>query len=280
MPQDKAGSGRREPSLLEVSRNDGTPPNPSYIVPGLHRGLTVLTLFRRDRQRLSLTEIAKLLGLARSAAFRLVYTLESLGFLKRNPEDDRYELGARVLSLGYALLSSMDVVDRAERPLRRLRDATGGSAHMGRLDGTDVVYIMRFAAPDSLAGNVQVGARLPAHATTLGRALLMDSDPETLVGIFGDVESLPAFTHSTARTLPDLARQLAEDRARGYVVGHSIYENGLDSMAAPIRDRDGRIVVAISIVGFGLVGREREKVDALVAELLATAREISDAISG
>ena len=267
--------------ILPLSREDGSLPNPNYVVPALHRGLAVLSLFRRDRPRLSLSEITALLGLPRATAFRLVYTLESLGFLKKSSEDERYDLGTPVLSLGYALLASMDVIDRAEMPLRRLRDRTGGSVHLARRDGPHVVYLMRFAAPDAMTGNVQVGARLPVHATTLGRALLMDSTEETLAALFGSDAELPAFTRTTARTISELATQLGEDRDRGYVKGRSIYENGLDSMAAPVRDENGDIVAAVSVVGFGLLNRgEAEEAD-LLAGLLATTEEIGrPALSG
>jgi len=266
-----------KPHLLPLNRSDGSALNASYIVPALHRGLTVLTLFRRDRPRLSLAEISSILNLPRATAFRLVYTLESLGFLKKGTEDERYELGTAVLSLGYALFSSMDVVDRAEGPLRRLRDQTRGATHLARREGRNVVYLMRFASPDAMAGNVQVGARLPVHATTLGRALLIDSTYDDLKTIFEEGEALPAFTQTTARSLDELAEQLREDRRRGYVVGQSIYENGLDSMAAPIRDENGGIVAAISVVGFGLLNGGQEEM--LLKALLSTAAEIGHSTS-
>ncbi len=273
-----AGAAPADTALLGLSRADGSSPNASYIVPGLHRGLTILTLFRRDRQRLSLSEIARLLDLPRSAAFRLVYTLESLGFLVRSPIDDRYGLGLRVLDLGYTLFNSMDVVDLAEEPLRQLREKTNGSVHLARIDGAEIVYLMRFAAPNALSSNVQIGARLPAYATTLGRALLMDAGRADLMRIFGDVTALPAFTRTTAQSVEALEEQLRDDQARGYVIGHSIYESGLDTMAAPIRDGHDRIVAAISVVGFGLMKQTDPSPEAVVAAVLDTAETIHRAL--
>lgn len=243
-------------------------------MPGLHRGLSILALFGRDRPALAASEIATMIGLPRSAAFRLIYTLESLGFLQRRPEDDRFELGLRVLDLGFSTLASMDVVDLAEGPLRRLRDRTGGSVHLARRDGVDVVYLLRFAASDAMTGNVQVGTRLPAHGTTLGRALLMDFDRTALGELFGHPSELPAYTATTARTIDALAIQLARDRALGHVVGHSIYENGLDSMAVPVRNREGRIVAALSVVGFGLMKKSEAAPQDFISMLRETAAEI------
>lgn len=263
--------------LLDLARPDGGALNSKYVVPGLQRGLSILTLFGRDCQSLSLSEIAKLLDLSRSATFRLTYTLEALGFLLRRGQDDRYELGAKVLDLGYSVLASMDVVDVAEHPLRELRDTTGGSVHLARLDGADVVYLMRFAGPSAMTANVQVGTRLPAHATTLGRALLMDADRGDLEDIFGAGSVLPAYSQSTARDIDTLLVQLGEDRERGYVIGLSIYEQGLDTVAAPVR-ADGKIVAAVSVVGFGLLANAPGGQEGLLQALHLATGQIGESL--
>lgn len=267
--------GRAAEGRFALDRPDGSAPNAKYIVPGLQRGLEVLALFGRDRRRLGLSEIARAMGLSRSAAFRLVYTLESMGLLLRDDTDERYELGPSVLDLGLAALASMDVVDLAERPLQALRDATGGTVHLARLDGREVVYLLRFAAPRAMTTHVEVGTRLPAHGTTLGRALLMDHDRPALEAVFGAEATLAAYSHNTARNLDQLDAQLAEDRARGHVVGHSIYEEGLDTVAVPLRNAAGRIVAAISVVGFGLLSQAQPGRQALVRSVI----EVSDRIS-
>lgn len=261
-------------AMIGLARPDGSELNPKYVVPGLQRGLSVITLFGQDRRALSLTEIAGLLGLSRSATFRLTYTLESMGFLERRAEDDRYELGLKVLDLGYAVLASMDVVDVAEPALRALCDATGGSVHLARRDGTDVVYLMRFQGKAAVTANVQIGTRLPAHATSLGRALLMDASREDLVRIFGADAPLPSYSESSARDLDTLLAQLSEDRARGHVLGRSIYDRGLDTVSAPVRGAGGRIVASVSVVGFGLLSTAPGGRDGVIAALRDCVNEI------
>ncbi len=269
---------REEAGGFALARPDGSEPNGKYIVPGLQRGLGVLALFGRDRRRLGLSEIARAMGMSRSAAFRLVYTLESMGLLLRDTGDDRYELGPRVLDLGLSALASMDVVEVAERPLRALRDATGGTIHLARRDGREVVYLLRFAAPRAMTTHVEVGTRLPAHGTTLGRALLMDHDRAALEALYGSDAALPAYSPSTARDLDDLAAQLADDRARGHVIGHSIYEEGLDTVAVPLRNAAGRIVAAISAVGFGLLSKAPSGREGLVRALTETSDQIGERV--
>lgn len=267
-----------EAELIGLSRPDGGALNPKYIVPGLQRGLSVLVLFGRDRPALTLSEIADHLGLSRSATFRLTYTLESMGLLTRRALDDRYELGLKVLDLGYAALASLDVVDVAGPALRDLRDQTGGSVHLARRDGRDVVYLMRFPGPASMTANVQIGTRLPAHATTLGRALLMDASRAELLAIFGP-GPLPAYSETSARDLDLLVAQLTEDRARGHVLGRSIYERGLDTVAAPVRDAEGRIAAAVSVVGFGLLTEAPGGREGVLAALSAAVTRIGQSLA-
>ena len=132
-----------------------------YIVPGLDRGLRLLQLFSPERPHWTLSEQARALGLSRSSVFRLVYTLEAGGFLRREGEKT-VRLGAAVLGLGFAFLASQDVAEAARPFLEALRDATGASAHLSVLDGDRVLYLLRAPSRLALISNIAVGARLPA----------------------------------------------------------------------------------------------------------------------
>ncbi|MFC7557433.1 IclR family transcriptional regulator [Pseudoroseomonas wenyumeiae] len=150
------------------------PPEPDerYLVPALIRGLGLLQAFGPGRTEMTLAELAAAIGVTRSAAYRLAYTLEHLGFLRHDPRGRRYALGPEVLRLGYGYLASRDLVEVAGPALEALRDRTGWSAHLGILEGTEVVYVARVPTRRSVASNVQLGSRLPAHATAMGRILL------------------------------------------------------------------------------------------------------------
>ena len=155
-----------------------------YIVPGLVRGLQALKAFTPERPNLSLSEIAELLGTSRSAAFRTVYTLSHMGCLLHDKRTQTYALGPAVLRLGYGYLTTRELVEVAFPELERLRAETEWSAHMGVLDGTSVLYVLRLPAPHRLSSIVQVGSRLPARSTTMGRVLLADLDEPTLVSLY------------------------------------------------------------------------------------------------
>ena len=145
-----------------------------YIVPGLQRGLQILRAFNRDRTQLGAPDIAKEFNIPRSTVFRLMQTLEYMGFLEKVKNSSNFRLGAGVLSLGFEFLASLEVTDLARPVLEKLRDSTGFSSHLVIRDGWDVVFVVKAAAKTTFASSVNIGTRLPAHGTILGRMLLAD----------------------------------------------------------------------------------------------------------
>src|SRR5690606_24002373 len=102
-----------------------------YVVPALSRGLALLGTFSAERTSLTLSQISKAVGLSRSSSYRLVYTLEEMGFLLRDKSNKAYRLGTRILGLGFAYLASPELVELARPHLEALRDRTNCSAHLG-----------------------------------------------------------------------------------------------------------------------------------------------------
>ena len=217
-----------------------------YSVHSLELGLRVLESFDRNSvDAMTLSEVARRIGVSRSSAFRLVHTLERLGYLAREGETKSYRLGARVMSLGYAFLSSKDIAELARPELRRLRAATRASAHLGILDGGDVLYIARYAAHEPVGSMIAVGARLPAHATTMGRILLAFKPAAYVDEHFAG--PLARYSERTPVTLDELRALLDADRVRGYAISHSNFESGIASIAAPVFDASGDIAAAINV---------------------------------
>jgi IclR family pca regulon transcriptional regulator len=217
-----------------------------YGVHSLELGLRVLESFDRTApDAMTLTDIARRIGVSRSSAFRLVHTLERLGYLVRDDEAKSYRLGARVMSLGHAFLASHDIAELARPELRRLRAVTRCSTHLGILDGSDVLYLARYAAHEPIGSVIAVGARLPAHATTMGRMLLAHKPGAYIAEHV--VEPLARFTAHTPTTRAELDAMLAGDRARGYAISHSNFESGIASIAAPVFDASGDAVAAINV---------------------------------
>lgn len=245
-----------------------------YLVPALIRGLNILQELSGERRRLTLSEVAVALGITRSSAYRLLFTLGHMGFVVFDAETKTYTLGPQVLRLGYGYLASRDLVEVAMPHLVRLRDRTGWSAHLGELHGRDVVYLARVATRRSIASTVHVGTRLPARFTTMGRILLSGLSAGEVRELYRD-EPFAGGGNKTVGTLAGLLEQLAADREAGAVVQNSGYEPGVASIAAAVRDMTGHIVAAINISAVALLTNEAELNGPLKAEVLAAAEAIS-----
>ena len=217
-----------------------------YLVPGLSRGLELLEAFSPERATLTLSELSRAIGLSRSSAYRLVYTLAELGYLVRDAESKAYSLGPRVLRLGFTYLAAQDMVDLARPQLEALRDRTNASAHLGILDGSEIVYMARAADRNALTSQVNVGTRLPAYATSIGRAILAWLPAQEVRNRFAHAK-FQSYTRQTPASADQLVKMLAEDRARGYVVSRAAFETGICSIAAPIRNAQGEVVAAVNV---------------------------------
>jgi DNA-binding IclR family transcriptional regulator len=217
-----------------------------YTVPALTRGLQLLTLFSRDERELSGAELARRLKAPRASVFRLLHTLEQTGFVERVGDAASYRLGVAVLRLGFEYLSSLELTEHGRPLLEALRDASGFSAHLVVRDGSEVVFIAKAPSASTLFHSIQVGARLPAHATVLGRVLLGDLDSAALQELLG-AAPLTAYTPHTPTTIARLKAMIDDDRKQGYGISEGGYESGISTVAAPVRGEHERIVAAVSV---------------------------------
>jgi DNA-binding IclR family transcriptional regulator len=217
-----------------------------YTVPGLARGLQLLMQFNRDERELSGAELSRRMGLPRASVFRMLFTLEQSGFLERCSDGVSYKLGLSVLRLGFELLASMELTEVGRPIIDELRDRSGFSAHLVVRDARDVVFIAKAAGNNAMFHSIQVGARLPAHATVLGRTLMSDLDMAQLSKLFPETK-LQKFTPKTPTDVKALKVLIDQDRDRGYGVSMGGYETGISTIAAPVFNEQSRVAAAISI---------------------------------
>jgi len=221
--------------------------DPRYIVPGLSRGLALLQLFPRSKPAKTLAELAAGLGLSRSATYRLVYTLEADGFIARDSETRRYRLTSKNLDLGFEYLHAQPITEIAQPFLRQLSDRTNAAAHVAILDGWHAVYLARALPNAGLVSNLQLGARLPAHSTSSGRAMLAFQDEARLQIIYEQIRKAGRAVVALP-PLQEFNAQTEADRKRGYVFHRSILDPGLVSLAFPIRDHESQVVAAVTVI--------------------------------
>ncbi|CAO5178968.1 IclR family transcriptional regulator, pca regulon regulatory protein [Frankia sp. AiPs1] len=245
----------------------------------LERGLSVLSALGAQRASLGLVEISRLVGLSKSTCHRYMATLLALGFVEQDADTRRYALGPQALQLGFAALSSLELSKVAAKPLQALADETGHTANMAVLDGADIVYIERrrpARAALRIELNLQVGARLPAYCTSMGKVLLAHRDP-TVVRPILDRTDLVRRGPKTVTAREQLTTVLAAVAAGGLAVNDEELAPGLRSIAAPVRDRSGQVVAAVNLsVHLGAWNASMETVvSRLEGPLRRTAAEIS-----
>lgn len=225
---------------------DAAPRPGDDYVQSLARGLAVLRSFGADAPAQTLTEVAQRTGLTRAGARRLLLTLQQLGYVT---SDGRlFRLTPRVLELGFAYLSAQPVWQRAQPVMEALVRELGESCSAAVLDGADIVYVLRVPARKIMTVDLGVGSRLPAFCTSMGRVLLAGLPPEQLSARLAGL-TLTAHTPRTVTDPAQLAAHIAQVREQGYSVVDEELEPGLVSMAAPLRDRSGRVVAALNLSG-------------------------------
>jgi IclR family transcriptional regulator, pca regulon regulatory protein len=204
----------------------------SDFVQSLDRGLAVIRAFGPDHERLSLSDVARATGLTRAAARRFLLTLVSLGYVR---SDGRmFSLRPRVLELGYAYLSGLALPDIAAPHMEELVARLHESSSISVLDGHQIVYVVRVPTKRIMTVAISVGTRFAAAATSMGRVLLAELPPDELDEFLAEVK-LDSYTSKTVTDPDELREILAEVARQGYAIVDQELEEGLRSVAAPIR---------------------------------------------
>jgi IclR family pca regulon transcriptional regulator len=247
------------------------------FVQSLARGLSTVRAFDREHPALTLSEVALRVGLARAAARRCLLTLQHLGYVGTRGRS--YFLLPRVLELGHSYLSSLDLTDLAQRPMEDLSRHTGQSSSMAVLDAHDIVYVVRVPARRIMSIALNVGARLPAFATSMGRVTLADLSHEEFEQWLTGAR-LRAITPHTKATAAALRDELARVRQQGYALVAQELELGLLSIAVPIHGVNGRVVAGLNVSMPYADGSRQIAIRQILPVLRKTQTAIEQAIAG
>lgn len=245
------------------------------FVQSLERGLSVIRAFGPDRRELTLSEVARATGLTRATARRFLRTLVALGYVGHDGR--HFTLRPRVLELGYAFLSGLDLPQVAEPYVEELVAEVHESASVAVLDGDDVVYVVRVPTRRIMTVAISVGSRLPAYCTSMGRVLLAALAPAELDGYFARVH-LRALTRRTTASERGLRRELGRVRHLGYALVDQEMEDGLIALAVPLHGADGSVVAAMNVSANALRVDATDLVESLLPPMRATAALIEDGL--
>ncbi|WP_088009388.1 IclR family transcriptional regulator [Indiicoccus explosivorum] len=244
----------------------------SDFIQSLERGLQVIQAFSEETPKLTVSQAAKITGLSRPAVRRILLTLEALGFTES--ANGIYSLTARTLTLGYAYISSQNIWNIAVPIMREFVEKTGESCSISVLDGAEVIYVARVPANRIMSISLDVGSRLPAYASSMGQMLLACLPEEELHKVL-DETPFKKYTENTIADKESMMEELDKVRERGWAGVDQQLEQGLRSIAVPIRRGDGSVIAAINCSAHA--GRVSRKT--LREEFLPLLRETSDRIT-
>lgn len=215
-----------------------------YIVPGLIRGLAILEAFNRESTEMTISEIAEILDINRSSAFRLIHTLESCGYL-RKATAKTFTLDSKVMELGFNSISKIPLVDIATPVMKAFRDLYQVAVHLSILEGTHIVYISNVQSSGSFTSTLRLGARWPAHATVIGQLMLADLPIDEVKQRYAEFTDWASFSERTPSNLEELLLRLDEVRSQKSMVSWGHFNHDMAACASPIYKQGHHEIIAV-----------------------------------
>jgi DNA-binding IclR family transcriptional regulator len=244
-------------------------------VQSVDRAISVLEILAHHGEA-GVSEVAAEIDVHKSTAFRLLGALEARGLVEQAGERGKYRLGFGIVRLAGAVTGRIDITQQSRPVCERLAEEIGETVNVAVLQEQYAINLYQVRGPAAVAAQNWVGQLTPLHATSSGKILLAHMPAKERTALLAGA-GLAKVTPRTLSAKTKLEKNLAEARERGYAWSLEELEIGLNAMAAPIRDRDGDVVAAVSASGPSYRLTE-ERLHELSTMLLKGAEEISHRI--
>jgi len=244
-PRGSAGAPRRLAASPRVTgaapglRGRPSPP----LVSALARGFAVLERLSRDSS-LSLEQLSRDVHLAKATAYRLLMTLQALGYARRD-EHDRWTMTLRLFNTGSRALDHLDLYTAARPVAEELAEHLGETVHMGVLEGDAAVYVLKIESKHTIRMFSRVGRRIPLYCTAIGKVLLAFAAPEEHAAALRSLRLVP-LTPRTITARVALEAELDKVRRQGFAVDNEEHEHGIRCIGAPVFGHTGEVMAAVS----------------------------------
>lgn len=249
---------------------------PRYFVQSLEKGLKLLQVFCREARPLTLSEIAEKMDTNLALATRFCHTLTHLGYLHKGKQK-RYRLTPQILTLGYPSICMLGWHDVARFYLNSLFDEINETVSLSVLDETEIMYVLRITKKKYLPFDIRVGSKLPVYCTAMGKVLMAFGPPSAIQSILKKLKIRPITAH-TISSVDKFLDELKDVRLKGYARNKEELSIGNLVVAAPILDKEGNAVAAISVAVQTHDYSIREVEKKLVPRLVLTAKQITEAL--
>ncbi len=236
-----------------------------------HAFRAIETIADADKE-LSLQEISDRAGITKSSTFRILFTLEALGYVSKNPETGKYQLGLKVLESAQKVRASLGILQVARPLMEGLRQKFGETANLAVLQNNQIVYLEIIEGSHAFRMTGDVGAHVPLHASAIGKAIGAFL-PEARLKALLDNEPLRRLTPNTTTSRGELLKTLARVRQQGYALDNEEVDLGASCVAVPIFSNGSHAMHAMSLSG--PTARMKTQQKAIITELLKVSREVS-----
>lgn len=216
-------------------------------VQSVDRAILILKCFSKRRKEMRLTEIADELNLNKSTVHGIMSTLKYHGLIDQDKETQKYRLGIYLMELGEIVLSSIEIRDIAHPIMEEVSKRLNETVHLSKIDHGELIYLDKVESSQSMRIFTNIGARMPAHCTGMGKAILAYTDKEEVDKLLPD--DLDPITKYTITEKKELLLQLEDIRKKGYAIDNEESSIGLRCIAAPIFDYKGEVKYALSVSG-------------------------------
>lgn len=245
-----------------------------YIIKTVLNSLELLEAFKGEKPELGVSELSKILKLHKNKIFRLLATLEYMGYIEQDTFTENYRLGLKSLELGQSFIHHLRLLSIAKPVLKELVGKIKESAYVGVIREKNVIYLDIVEADQVLKVASRVGNMLPIYATAIGKSQIAFESKDSIEKLLPD--KLKAFTKNTITDKENLFKELEKIRRQGYAIDNEELDEGVICVGAPLRDYTTHIIGGIS-VSAPVIRTAPEKLKNIIIPLTI---EASNTISG
>lgn len=214
-------------------------------VKSLYKAVKLLDYFTIDSPERGISELAELSGMLKSSIHNIVTTFEVCGFLGKNPENNKYRLGIKLLQLNNTLYMTNDLRKTVRPYIERISSHCSESVYFAIPSENEVVYMDAVYPSGLMTGRSIIGIKAPLYCTGIGKAILSHFEASRIDEVI--TSGLIAFTPNTITKREQLLEELELIKARGYSIDNMEHEYGIKCVAVPVRSIRGNVIGAISV---------------------------------
>ncbi|WP_224043797.1 IclR family transcriptional regulator [Paraburkholderia unamae] len=240
----------------------------------VEKGLAILAAFGSRNRFMSLGQIAETVGITRSSAQRIVFTLETLGYVAKDPYTRRYELANKVMEIGCNYVAANTLIDSANPFLSAMNSNCDETVSLTEPCGTNMVYVASFTSRKPIVAHMAIGSRMPMYCTSAGRAYLAGL-PDNEIHALLRASEFKSLTPLTMTDFDKIFAHIIEGRTRGFSINFEEYMLGHMNVGSPVFNKDGRAIAAVHV----MAPSSRWTRDEVIAKLGPMVRECAGAIT-